>query len=90
MRQQTSMLAYKRVQPELGHRHEQIYKVLQSVGRANNTMLAAFLGLPISSITPRVGELRRMSGSSGGFLVVHDGVGVCPYSGYATIFWRCK
>jgi len=57
--QQTSIIAYLQLQPELSTRQEQIYKTLQKIGVATNKDLSNNTGLPINSITPRILELRK-------------------------------
>ena len=58
MIQQTSIEAYKSIQPHLGQRQEIIYDTIQQHPNVSNHDLSRILGLEINTITPRVKELR--------------------------------
>ena len=83
MSQQTSLLAFQEVQKNLGERQLQIYKTLQKLGEATNTMIARKYGVPINTVTPRIFELRRMG------LVIYSYEDICPITNRKAIFWRC-
>jgi hypothetical protein len=63
MIQQTSLIAYREIQPTLGPRQLEVYRVLQDATRKGfdmtNNELSAVLKLPINCITGRVFELRQ-------------------------------
>ena len=58
MIQNTSLEAYKVLQPELGKMQVMIYNVLKVYPNSSNHDISEILDKPINSITPRVKELR--------------------------------
>jgi len=60
MMQQTSLMAYNDIKPELGHKQAQVYQMLAKLGIATNYALAVGLKWPINTITPRIYELRKL------------------------------
>jgi DNA-binding MarR family transcriptional regulator len=82
MTTETSLLAYATVIETLGERQLQVLKVIDRLEPCNNTMIAEEMNLPISSITPRVGELRRKK------MVTLAKVEECPRTHHKTMFWK--
>jgi DNA-binding MarR family transcriptional regulator len=82
MIQDTSLLAYAEVLENLGERQMQVYKAISELGECSNTMIAEKLNLPISSITPRVNELRKKKA------VRESHRDHCPITGRKVIFWK--
>ena len=82
--QQTSLLAYSQLQPELGERQRLVLEALRKLKEANNLMVSKSLGLAINQITPRMLELRKLG------LVVQSYTYPCPYTNKLTRFWRIK
>lgn len=82
MIQETSLLAYVKVLENLGQRQIQVYRAIEELGECSNTMIAKKLNLPISSITPRVGELRKKKA------VRESYRDYCPITGRKVIFWK--
>jgi len=82
MIQDTSLLAYTEILENLGERQLQVYTAIAELGECSNTMLAEKLNLPISSITPRVGELRKKK------VVRESHRDYCPLTGRKVIFWK--
>jgi len=83
MIQDTSLEAYKVLEPELGERQQQIYNVLKKFpdGRSNLS-ISRILGLPINCVTPRVKELRDMG------LVVFSHYNKDRVTGRRCMCWR--
>lgn len=84
MNQETSLLAYLGIKPDLGEKQLLVYNMLKDLGSANNMILSRKLGWSINRVTPRVAELRERG------LVIKDSYRVCPITKRFTIFWRCK
>lgn len=57
---QTSILAYKEVEPKLGHRQRAVLEALETLGTANNKEIAQYLDWEINRVTGRVNELRTL------------------------------
>lgn len=57
---QTSLLAYKTVNKDLGARQQQVFDVVEARGSASNEQIADTLKVPINYVTGRVKELRDM------------------------------
>ena len=53
----TSFEAYEGIRLELGSRHKDIVRALIVLKEANNREIAAYLGIAINSVTPRVNEM---------------------------------
>lgn len=82
MIQDTSLLAYTEILENLGERQMQVYSAIAELGECSNTMIAEKLNLPISSITPRVNELRKKK-------AVREALrDYCPITGRKVIFWK--
>ena len=60
----------------------QVYQVIHELGECSNMMIAKHLKLEISSVTPRVGELRKRKA------VRESHRDHCPITGRKVIFWR--
>jgi Mn-dependent DtxR family transcriptional regulator len=58
--QDTSLEAYKILQPKLGSMQNMIYNFLKVYPGSSNLDISRMLQKPINSITPRVKELRCM------------------------------
>ena len=84
MIQETSLLAYTEILENLGERQMEVYKVIADIGPCCNTQIAQELNLPISSITPRVGELRKKKP----VMVRESHRDYCPITGRKVIFWK--
>lgn len=84
MTQETSLLAFAEVLQNLGERQKQVYKAIRELGSCNNTMIANHLKLPISSITPRVRELRKKRA------VIYHKKDYCRFTGKLTMFWKVR
>lgn len=82
MIQQTSLQAYREIQPELSKRQEQVYKTIMNNPGLNNTEIARKLGKPINTITPRVNELRKKE------LVKLKEKKQCPITKKTTMAWE--
>lgn len=81
--QQTSLFAYHgEVKPTLGERQKVIYNALRSRPNFTNTELAEYLNFPINTVTPRVGELRKLG------LVRQAGIRTCKITGRTVISWE--
>ena len=80
--QQTSIEAYESICYELNKRQKHIYQALLRLGIANNTRLAIECGMLISSVTPRIFELRAMG------LVEFSHIRPCPITKRNTIWWK--
>ncbi len=59
MIQQTSLINYEQIKPELGKRQQQIYSYFCFYVELTNLELSQKSGLPINQVTPRVLELRQ-------------------------------
>jgi hypothetical protein len=84
MIQQTSLLAYSQIQPELGDRQRLVLEALRGLKEANNLLVAQRLGLPINQVTPRMLELRNLG------VVEQAYTSFCPITKRLTKFWRVK
>ena len=58
MIQETSLEAYKVLEPELGDRQRTIYNMLKTHPNISNLDISRIMSIPINSVTPRVKELR--------------------------------
>lgn len=58
--EETSLMAYKEIEPTLGERQKEVYLAIKSLVETDNLLLSRYLRLPINSITPRVLELRKL------------------------------
>ncbi|QGJ88819.1 helix-turn-helix DNA binding domain protein [Mycobacterium phage Yecey3] len=59
MIQDTSREAYDALQPVLNERQTEVFDVIREFGALCNSDIAELLDVPISYVTPRVGELRK-------------------------------
>ena len=80
--EQTSLNAFIDIQPTMGRRQLMVLHALKCLGKANNTMIAITMKLPINQITPRINELRKKG------IVCHAGNFQFPYTHKITMFWR--
>ena len=81
--QQTSLFAYQNeVKPTLGERQKVIYEALKTRDNFTNTELANYLDFPINTVTPRVGELRKLG------LVQISEIRMCKVTGRRVISWE--
>ena len=60
MIQETSLEAYRALQPELGSMQNMIYNILKTYPGLSNLDISRIIKKPINSVTPRVNELRKM------------------------------
>lgn len=58
---QTSLLAYREVEPKLGHRQKTVLEAIQALGTPNNKEIAQYLDWEINRVTGRVNELRALN-----------------------------
>ena len=83
--QDTSLLAYAAlVMPTLGRRQWDVVCALQRLTEASNAEIARYLGWPINTVTPRVGELRKIG------LVEDAGKRICGVTGSTVHVWKLK
>ena len=87
--QETSLLAFREIQPRLGRKQATVYRVIQDATvrgfDVTNTELARILKWPINRITGRVKELRDGFG-----LVVQSCTRVCGVTGYRAMAWKAR
>lgn len=83
MVEQTSLLAYKGVEPHLGAMQQAVYDVIEKFGPITQMEIASRLKRPINTVTPRVNELAFK-----GFATVH-GVGTNGL-GHTAKLWVIK
>lgn len=57
--QQTSIDAYKEVEPDLGRRQTQVLDCIRRYRNVTNSEIANMLRLSINQVTPRTHELRK-------------------------------
>jgi DNA-binding MarR family transcriptional regulator len=84
MRQETSRLAYRSIEDELGERQMQVLGVVSVLHVACNLDIADQLNLPINSVTPRVKELREKG------LIVEHSRAICPQTNRLVMYWTTK
>jgi DNA-binding MarR family transcriptional regulator len=60
MYQETSHLAWDSVQKDLTAKQKVVMWAFKSQGKMTNAQMSEFLGWPINTVTPRVGELVKM------------------------------
>ncbi len=77
----TSIDAYYTL-PETARKQSDVLKQLREGGPQCNAQLAAALGWPVNTVTPRVHELRNRG------LVTEAGRAVYPPTNRTSIFWR--
>lgn len=82
--QTTSLEAYEEVKKTLGKRQARVFNLLYYSDPTTNSELAAQLGWPINTVTPRVFELR------GKGFVKEDCRRKCAITGRTAITWRVK
>lgn len=80
--QDTSREAYQAIQPVLGERQQEVFSLLSTYGAMCNSEIADNMAVPISYITPRVGELREKG------LVVESHRAKYPATNRKVIFWK--
>ncbi|GAG71734.1 unnamed protein product [marine sediment metagenome] len=59
MIQQTSLIAFNDILPDLGKKQQQIYDLFEKKGELYDQKIAKILNLPINCITPRRNELEK-------------------------------
>lgn len=86
--QETSLLAYREIQPRLGEKQAEVLKVLRAARDTRldftNCELALLLDWPINTIVPRVFELRKKG------LVVLNRKRLCERTGRLAMAWKAK
>jgi len=83
MKQETSKIAYKEIQPELGKRQAVVFEYIKtSAISLTNTEISVGLNIPINQITPRNYELRQRG------LVVSAGKRLCRITKKMCLTWR--
>ncbi len=84
--QQTSIDAFREIQPRLGEKQAKVLEVFTSQKDWNwtNSELAKLLGWPINCVVPRVFELRQYR------LVVESCKRRCEVTGKRVIAWKAK
>src|SRR5579864_4507139 len=82
MIQDTSLAAFDSIQPKLGEKQNKVLQTLRLLPNATNAELAAKLGWPINTITPRCQELRKMG------LVLDAGKRTCKQTGSTAHAWK--
>ena len=84
--QETSLEAYREIQPNLGKKQHEVYRVLKAATRRGfdmtNMELAVLLKWSINRVTPRVFELRTLG------IVVLSKVRDCGVTGRRACAWR--
>ncbi|HEY2471040.1 MAG TPA: winged helix-turn-helix domain-containing protein [Terracidiphilus sp.] len=80
----TSLWAYALATQNLGARQKQILDALRVFPDATNAELEKHTGWKINTITPRIGELRKLG------LVLDAGARVCKATGHRAHAWRAK
>lgn len=61
MIQQTSKEAYQKIAPKLGQKQNSVFEVIRKLGECTDYEIAVFMNVPINTVTPRRGELEKMS-----------------------------
>ena len=88
MIQETSLLAFREIQPHLGMKQAEVFKVLKAASDTHfdftNCELAFLLDWPINCVTPRVFELRSFG------LVVLSRKRMCERTGRLAMAWKAK
>ena len=80
---QTSLFAYRaEIKPTLGERQRAVYEALKTRANFTNCEMATWLSAPINTITPRMGELRKIG------LVRSAGVRKCNITGRNVLCWE--
>jgi len=86
--QETSLIAYREIQPRLGEKQAEVLKVLRAARDTRldftNCELALVLDWPINTVVPRVFELRRKG------LVVLSRKRLCERTGRLAMAWKAK
>lgn len=60
MIQDTSIAAFRTIQPQLGNRQREVLNGFSQYGAKTNLEMSVLLGRPINQITPRTNELVKM------------------------------
>jgi hypothetical protein len=84
MIENTSLWAYAQATQNLGAKQKQVLDTLRYFPDATNAEIAARMGIPINTVTPRTGELRKMG------LVLEAGVRRCKITGNRAHAWKAK
>lgn len=82
MIQQTSLMAYQEMLPNITKTQNSVYAVLVTLHEATNAEIAGFLGWSINRVTPRVLELRQKG------LVVPFGRRACKVTHNMSNSWK--
>lgn len=81
---ETSIMAWRDVQEELGDRHQLVLDCYKTLNKPLNArMVKEFLGIPINQITPRILELREMRKC-----LTYSHTAECPITKRQTEFWK--
>lgn len=79
----TSLAAYKEVQPKLGVKQKLILDTIKKAKRpVNNQEIASHLALPINTVTPRTNELFSLEKVELAFKAVY------PATGRKVCYWK--
>jgi hypothetical protein len=81
---QTSYPAYEEAIKKMGEHQRKVYATIDFLGQCTDKEIAAVLGWPINSVTPRRGEL-----VSGGY-VVSVGISVDMKTGRKVNKWKIR
>jgi DNA-binding MarR family transcriptional regulator len=82
---QTSLIAYRKIKPDLGQKQDHILEVFRRTGLTfTNRELAQVLGWDINRVTPRVFELRDK-----GYLQ-EAGDKQCDVTGHRAMVWKLR
>lgn len=82
MIQQTSLFAFKEVQPKLPRSRRKVYDQIALQADATNNELSHQLNIPINQITPRTNELRKAG------LVMFARTRACKMTGKPCMAWK--
>lgn len=83
MVQETSLLAYKDIQKNIGERQLQVYNSIKHLKFATIRMISKDLNLPVNCITGRLNELRNKFK-----LVGYAYTDVCPLGHKKAMWWK--
>jgi Mn-dependent DtxR family transcriptional regulator len=84
MIEDTSLWAYAQATQHLGAKQKAVLDTLRFFPDATNAEIAARMNIPINTVTPRTGELRKMG------LVLEAGVRRCKITGNRAHSWKAK
>ena len=82
MIQNTSLEAWRIIQPDLGSMQNMVYNLLKVYPDSSNHDISILLGKPINCVTPRMKELRDKG------LVLHSGFKRDETTGKRVMVWK--